>query len=138
MLGEVFHQIDPAGMELKRKGHVRMRADHRRDCPILRQRLRLPFPGTSLHPRLQYLQWVVIVRGSPTIRFQTDMSPSAVSVRCVKRSLCSAPARIVSIPAIPPTFSSWMVKLVLVSRWRVLIRRLGALPAVVVGVAGKP
>ena len=138
VLGEVFRQIDPAGMVLMRKGRVRMRADHRRDCPILRHRLRLPFPGTSLHPRLRCLRSVVIVRASPTIRFQTGMWPSAVSVRYVKRSLCSAPGRIVSIPAIPPTSSSWMVKPVLVSRWRVLIRRLGALPAVAVEVAGKP
>lgn len=138
VLGGVFRQIGPAGMVLKRKGRVKMRVDHRRDCPTLRHRLRLPFPGMSLHPRLRCLRWAVIVRASLKIQVQIDMWPSAVSVRYVKRSLCSAPARIVSIPATPPTFSSWMARLALVSRWRVLRRKLGALPAVAVGVVGKP
>ena len=138
VLGGEFHQIDPAGMVSKRKGRVRMRVDHRRDCPTLRRRLRLPFPGMSLHPRPRCWRWVVIERAFPTIRSQTDMWPSAVSVMYVKRSLCSAPARIVSIPAIPPKFSSWMARLAFVSRWRVLRRKLGALPAVAVGVVGKP
>lgn len=137
-LGGVFHQIDPAGMVSKRKGHVRMRVDHRRGCPTLRHRLRLPFPGMSRHPRLRCLRWAVIVRASLTIQVQIDMWLFLVSGRYVRRSLCSAPARIVSIPAIPPKFSSWMARLAFVSRWRVLRRKLGALPAVAVGVVGKP